>query len=278
MLSQNEIERLSQLLNHLHLLTGIKFALMDADGCELYTSSDRAAFCGLVVGEAEGMQRCHSCDRCAVEEVHRLKTHRKYLCHAGLYEICMPVMENGEVAATILFGQMLDDSPREEQWRRVSAQCAWYPSQQELHEGFLKLRRISSEQMNACMEIVRACVSEVRLHGLQSMDTRDDAQKLRLYVEAHYAEALDSDALAAALHVGKTKLYAVCRKRFQMTPMQLVTSVRMAAAQDLLLTTSESVKAISQAVGIGDQNYFAKVFRQHTGLPPTEFRRMRNRS
>ena len=270
MLSPSELSRLSRLLNHLHLCTGIKFALMDAQGREVYTSSDRTSFCAAIMNEA--CEKCFSCDRENVECVLRTHRPRHYLCHAGLYEAAMPVIDGDEVAAIILFGQMLDDSPREEQWERVRKACAWHSDMDSLHQAFLHLRRISAEQMEACMEVARACVSEVRLHGLRASDSRDDALRLRLYIEAHYADALDTDALADALHVGKTKLYAVCRRRFRMTPMQMVTHARIEAAQELLLATRESVKSISQTVGFSDQNYFAKVFRKETGLSPTEYR------
>ena len=57
-----------------------------------------------------------------------------------------------------------------------------------------------------------------------------------------------------------------------MTPMQMVTHARIEAAQELLTTTRESVKSISQSVGFSDQNYFAKVFRKETGVSPVRFR------
>ncbi|MBP3647623.1 MAG: PocR ligand-binding domain-containing protein [Clostridia bacterium] len=271
MLSQNEFTRLARLLHNLHLCTGIKCALMDEEGREVYTSSDRTPFCSSVMREC-GMDKCLACDRENIECV--LKTHqpRRYLCHAGLYEAAMPVLENGRVAAIILFGQMLDDSPREEQWERVRRLCAWHTDPEGLHQAFLHLRRISSEQMAACMEIARACVSEVRLHGLNAIDPRDDALRLKLYIDAHYAEALTTDILAEALHVGKTKLYEVCHRRFRLTPMQMVTRARIEAAQELLTATNESIKSISQSVGFTDQNYFAKVFRKETGEAPTAYR------
>lgn len=271
MLSRDEFRRLSRLLNNLHLCTGIKFALMDETGREVYTSSDRTPFCSAILSEA--CEKCYACDRENVAAVLRTHQPRRYLCHAGLYEAAMPVIDGGEVAAIILFGQMLDDSPREEQWKRIKRLCRWHSDPEGLHQAFLHLRRISEEQMEACMEVARACVSEVRLHGLKALETRDDAMRLKLYIDSHYAEPLSSDSLAESLHVGKTKLYAVCEKRFRMTPMQLVTRVRMEAAQELLSATGESVKAVSQAVGFADQNYFAKVFRKEVGMSPTEFRR-----
>lgn len=272
MLSKEDFSRLARLLNNLYLCTGVKFALMDGQGREVYTSSYRAPFCSLIISEQAGAERCAACDRHAVEEAGQTRAHRRYLCHAGLYESVMPVMENGQVAATILFGQMLNDAPRDEQWQRVSTRCAWYPDRDGLREAFLKLRRISGEQMDACMEIVTACVSEVRLHGLYAMDNRDDALRLRMYIDAHYAEPLDTDALAGALHVGKTKLYEICQRRFRMTPMQMLAKARIDAAKELLVGTHESVKAISQVVGFPDPNYFTKVFKKTVGASPSAFR------
>lgn len=271
MLSRDEFGRLARLLNNLHLCMRIKFTLMDENGQEVYTSSDRTSFCANVRADG-GPQKCLDCDRENIEYVFRTHQPRRYLCHAGLYEVAMPVLEGGEVAAIIVFGQMLDDSPREEQWERVRRQCAWHCDLDGLHQAFLHLPRISEEQMLACMEVARACVSEVRLNGLNAAENRDDALRLKLFIDAHYAEPINTDVLAERLHMGKTKLYAVCQKRFRMTPMQLVTRARVEAAQELLLATRESVKSISQTVGFADQNYFTKVFRKEVGMAPTEYR------
>ena len=62
MLSKDDFQRLGRLLNNLHLLTGIKFSLMDEWGNELYASSFKAPFCGLIMQEDSGFERCHACD------------------------------------------------------------------------------------------------------------------------------------------------------------------------------------------------------------------------
>lgn len=275
MLSKDDFQRLGRLLNNLHLLTGIKFSLMDEWGNELYASSFKAPFCSLIMQEDSGFERCHACDRKAAQEVGCTQVRRKYLCHAGLYEVALPVTEKRHTVATILFGQMLDDAPREVQWERVAARCAWHPDREALYQAFLRLRRISARQMIACQEIVEACVSEVRLSGLQATNRRDDADLLQSYIDTHYACPLDSSGIAEALSVGKTKLYAICKEHFQLTPMQLVTARRVQAAMDLLLNTAEPVKYVARAVGIPDENYFTKVFKAQTGQTPTAFRRLR---
>ena len=71
MLSQDEFRRLARLLNNLRLCTGIKFALMDENGHEVYSSSDRAAFCSAIINESS--EKCYACDRQCVEEVLRTR-------------------------------------------------------------------------------------------------------------------------------------------------------------------------------------------------------------
>lgn len=171
MLGKTDWKRLAVLLDQLHLCTGIKFALMDERGGELCTSNDGAPFCSAVLAHPCGAQCCHDCDRRAVETALATCRPQKYICHAGLYEVVYPVMEDTNVTAVILFGQILNDQTREAQWERVRQRCGWHPDQQALHSAFLKLRRVSDEQINACIEIVRPCVSEVRLHGLYDINT-----------------------------------------------------------------------------------------------------------
>ena len=273
MLDQEAFERLARLLDNLYLCMGVKFGLMNDEGREIYTSSFKSPFCAQIMQEPGGYERCLACDGCAIADVKKTQRRKKYLCHAGLYEVALPVVEDGQTVATILFGQMLDDSPRAQQWERIKNQCAWHSNPDALYQAFLHLRRISPEQMTACMEIVQACVSEVRLYSMQTTQRRDDSYLLDNYITTHLAQNLDSGVLCEALNVGKTKLYELCKTHFQMTPMQLVSHRRMEEAANLLKTTGDSVRTVAQAVGIPDENYFTKVFRKWSGKTPSVYRK-----
>lgn len=263
-------KRLVRLINDLHLCTGIRLSWLNSRGEEVYTSSNQADFCRLI--HQERLESCHLCDRNAVDTVLKTRKPYRYLCHAGLYEVAIPVLENDELIAIILFGQMLDDTPREEQWKRILQKCYWEKDTEGLHQTFLRLRQISYEQMEACAEIARTCVNEVRLRSMSNLNIADDASRLRQYIETHYADRLDAESLALALHMGTTKLYSVCRQRYHKTPMQLLMEIRIQAAMELLRSTKEHIGAIAQAVGYENQNYFTKVFRKATGLTPLAWR------
>ena len=270
MLNLADWERLARLLNDLHLLTGLKFALMDENAREIYTSSFQTPFCRLIA--LSGDERCLKCDARALADMKGRSLPKRYLCHAGLYEIALPVTEGGRHTGTILFGQMLDDSPREAQWRRVSAKCAWYPDQEALYAAFMQLRRVSAQQMNACAEIAQACVSEARLSGPRLSARHDDAEALFEYVSERYMEPVSLQTLCDALGMGKTKLCALCSRRFGQTPMRLLAERRVSAARELLESTDHSVRFIAQAVGIPDENYFIKVFKRAVGMTPAAYR------
>lgn len=47
----------------------------------------------------------------------------------------------------------------------------------------------------------------------------------------------------------------------------------MNRAKELLLSTSQSVKEITSACGYYSQSHFTKLFMEHEGCTPTEFRR-----
>ncbi len=274
MLNSNEYQRLGRLLNALHLCMDIKFALMDENAREVYTASFQTTFCRAIATTPGGYERCVDCDHKALSDIQKTQKMKQYYCHAGLIEIALPVTEQGERIATILFGQMLDHSSREEQWKRISKACAWYPNVEELYQPFLRLKRISQQQINACTEIVHACVSEVRLSGIVAANSQDDMQRLMSYLDTHYDGKISVEGICEALSIGKTRLYQLCKVRQGKTIVEMVNDRRMEAAKELLITTNQSIQFIAETVGIPDFNYFTKVFKKYEGVTPSDYRRI----
>ena len=273
MLSTNGYKRLGRLLNALHQCMDIKIALMNQDAREVYTACYQTAFCGAIAAQPGGYERCVRCDGEALRDIHSTQKMKQYYCHAGLIEIALPVTENGKIIATILLGQMLDGSPREEQWQRVSRACAWYPDMEQLYQYFLRLKRVSNQQISACTEIVHACVSEARLEGIVASSNQDEIHRLLSYLDTHYDGSLTVEAICRELSIGKTRLYQLCRSRLDKTVVQLINERRLEASKELLATTDQTIQFIADTVGIPDSNYFTKVFRKYEGVTPSEYRK-----
>lgn len=273
MSEQINISQLGRLLNNLHQITGLKFALMDYRANEVYTSSYKNEFCALIADTEAGYRRCVACDNQQLRQMPPDTFVKQYRCHAGLIETAIPVTENGRIVATVLLGQLLSDGDVEDQWQNTHALCGWYRDMEALKRAFMKLRRMSDADIQACSEIALACVSEVRFKGLLRASTLTDFQRLSLFIEQHYMEKLTLDGLSRALHIGKTKLCALASRGAGVTLTRMIADKRVAVAKGMLASTADSVQQIAEAVGIPDYNYFAKVFKKLTGTTPLNYRK-----
>lgn len=273
MFHDERLKSLAALLDNMHRITGLKFALLDEQAREIYTASYQTGFCMQLKRAPGGFQRCTACDREMLLRASDGEGMYQYRCHAGLIEVAVPVTEGGRTVATILFGQLLDNTPMELQWQHTRECCGWHPAPDTLRSAFYDLRTLSTEEIRACAEIVHACVSEVRLQGLLEQVAQTDGDRLLGYIDRYYATDLSLDTLSRALSIGKTKLCAIAASESGMTVSRLIASRRVAVACRMLELSDDSIQQIAEAVGIPDYNYFSKVFKSIEGMTPSAYRK-----
>lgn len=87
-------------------------------------------------------------------------------------------------------------------------------------------------------------------------------------IHAHYAEPLSRRSLAGAVAVSAGYLTRCFRQEMGITPITYLNRYRVQQARRLLERGDMSVTQVALAVGFSDGNYFARVFRQVTGVSP----------
>ena len=107
--------------------------------------------------------------------------------------------------------------------------------------------------------------------GLREAD--DKIKTLMIYIHEHHAEDLSVEQLAEAAHISKRACFRLFRENLHMSPLEYIRSYRLQMASRMLLQTNEPVTRIGYACGLGSGSYFGKVFREHFGCSPAEFRR-----
>ena len=70
----------------------------------------------------------------------------------------------------------------------------------------------------------------------------------------------------------KTSLLATVRTLYGMTPNELISRIRIQAAEELLRQTSATVFEIAYRTGFNDPKYFSRVYKKLTGRTPSETR------
>ncbi|WP_125604992.1 AraC family transcriptional regulator [Lapidilactobacillus bayanensis] len=104
-------------------------------------------------------------------------------------------------------------------------------------------------------------------------ELRSRREKLILqFLEIHYAEKLTLADLAKVLKLSKEQFSRFFRQSFRRSPFQYLIQFRLQKACQLLISGDHTVTEIAEACGFESSNYFARVFKEHFNLSPTEFR------
>jgi YesN/AraC family two-component response regulator len=102
----------------------------------------------------------------------------------------------------------------------------------------------------------------------------DVIEQLGVYIREHAFEEIHFAELIARTNYHPNYVSRLFSKRFGAPPQRYQIVQRMNEAKRLLmLLPEEPVRRIAQKVGYPDQNYFARVFRQTTGVSPQRFRK-----
>lgn len=141
-----------------------------------------------------------------------------------------------------------------------------------LIERFCGVDLAQAVARDALYEIRRNYTPGALGFGGQKMHQDLAILQVQQWLEEHYAEKFRFEDVASQ-HGMSIRNFM---RRFQTAtgdkPLHYLQRLRIETARTLLATTRRSVKTISYDVGYDDASFFARLFRQHTGASPNEYR------
>lgn len=102
---------------------------------------------------------------------------------------------------------------------------------------------------------------------------RMELAAVKEYLDEHYTEKLTLDDLSEHFFINKFYLSKIFKEIYGTTVNNYLISKRITRAKQLLRFTDMTVEEISVAVGMGDANYFSRMFRKVEGISPREYRK-----
>lgn len=107
-----------------------------------------------------------------------------------------------------------------------------------------------------------------------SVPRKMDVLQIKTYLDEHYQEHLTLESVARHFFVDKSYLARRFKEECGVTMTAYLQQVRITHAKRLLRFTDRRIEEIARLCGVGEMNYFGRVFRKLEGISPSEYRRL----
>jgi AraC-like DNA-binding protein len=98
-------------------------------------------------------------------------------------------------------------------------------------------------------------------------------EKALLYINQNISNHLIVDELASLVYLSPDYFRRIFREVTKMSPVRYINSLRVERAKELLNKTDMTIGEISETVGIGDIQYFSRMFNEIEGISPLKYKK-----
>lgn len=95
------------------------------------------------------------------------------------------------------------------------------------------------------------------------------------YIHRHYMDKITLADIASSGHICRNKCCVIFRRYLQQSPIDFLNSYRLKVSCRQLTDTEDPITQIALSCGFPHPSHYSKLFRQHYGCSPKEWRRMR---
>ncbi len=93
------------------------------------------------------------------------------------------------------------------------------------------------------------------------------------FIHSNYRDSVSLAEIAAAANISKSEASRCFQSCLHVSPVAYLLRVRIEMAQQLLQNSTMTIEAIGFECGFSSASYFCKMFQQHTGTTPGQYRK-----
>lgn len=112
----------------------------------------------------------------------------------------------------------------------------------------------------------------VRAAAMLKSNDSDDEYGMRRMLSGYVHKKLNLDELAEELHMSKSNVIRIFKKKYNVTPYEYVINLRLETAKILLRETKLSMREIADKLVFFDEHYFSSLFLKKVGVRPGVYR------
>ena len=134
-------------------------------------------------------------------------------------------------------------------------------------ESHLSASPYSAEKCNLILNCMLYDIAET----YQKPYGNDYINELVDYINSHITERLSLEQLASRLHLSKEYCSMLFKRETGKTLIGYINERKLEVAKSLISGEHMSLHEISDYLGYNDYNYFSRIFKQYTGISPSEY-------
>lgn len=274
MLIRYHLEKLQETIWDFHRLTGLNLRILDVNFSILVSAMDSNPYCDLIHGCSDGSIRCERSDEMLLRLAREKKEPVTHICHAGLCDMVVPILNEGVVLGYIILGQISDSARGALDFEKIRPLVEDLPvDAEELKRAYDSLRFFDADLITGAAHIVSMLAKHIWLENMIVPESDRTVEALCAYVQRHLSEPLSVTLLCREFGFSHNTLYRLFRERYNCTVNEYITMQRLECAKHLLEGTELSMSVIGEQTGIGNEQYFCRLFRRKTGVTPLQYRK-----
>lgn len=143
-----------------------------------------------------------------------------------------------------------------------------------LEYEFLEKLALSPNLMGIFTFILEIFDNLLQLDENDVYDPEELVRRIRTFIEQNYMTPITLETIAQSFHFNSSYLTKIFKKYAGTTPLKYIIELRIQKAKKLMETQQElSIKDICTMVGYYDQHYFSRIFKNVTGVTPSDYRK-----
>jgi len=214
------------------------------------------------------------------------------VCYMGVCEYILPVEKNGRLLAVVFASGLTkeDEAESREKLERAARRMPQMMAKEatEGYRAFAVESAVSREQLRFFAELTREKILSASVgvsvagsnvsdpYAVESVREKQGqggtVRAILGYIEASMPGPIVLSDLSAAFFMSEGHLSRIFRKEMGMSIMAYVKRMRIQMAARLLKDSGEPIGMIAARVGVGDANYFCRMFKSVMGVSPSEYR------
>lgn len=265
--------QLTELVQSLHRITGLKFVIYNASRQVLVSEPPTmCTFCTEIRNSPVLSQRCIGCDAAGFDRCDRTGQPCTYHCHMNVQEMIAPIRDKNYRIGYVMIGQFLDYDDRSELHRCATDAAATFGlNAARLHRGVDELKRYDAAYLHSVMQLLEMSASYIWMNQILDVSRDSLSYNLSCYIQEHLTDPLSVPLLSRTFGLSPSALYQLSKQRFGCGIVTYINRCRITHACRLLRTTDHAIGDVAAAVGIYDVNYFIRLFKKFTGTTPRRY-------